>query len=40
MQFGEAFVEGEQTQNSFQKGQATHATELLETVNSDVYGPL
>ena len=40
MQFGEAFVEGEQTRNSFQKGQAAHATELLETVNSDVYGPL
>ena len=36
----EASVEGKQTTNSFPKGQATHATELLEVVHSDVYGPM
>ena len=36
MQFCEACVEGKQTRNSFPKGQATHATELLEIVHSDV----
>ena len=40
MQFCEACVEGKQTRNSFPKGQATHATELLEIVHSDVCGPM
>ena len=40
MQFCEACVEGKQTRNSFLKGQATHATELLEIVHSDVCGPM
>ena len=40
MKFCEGCVKGKQKRNSFPKGQATRATELLEIVHSDVCGPM
>ena len=40
MKFCEGCVKGKQKSNSFPKGQATRATELLEIVHSDVCGPM
>ena len=40
MKFCEGCVKGKQNRNSFPKGQATRATELLEIVHSDVCGPM